>query len=244
MAVLRSWWVVLLLLLVGCASAPVAGRLDLPREDDSAEACAEAAEEDDDEGCITLACDGDTCGLYRCEDVSSAPMAFRTAGTAAPMAGVGTSPQRYWGAPQLMPGREPVLVFHIERPEELPTTKALRKARAEWERAPKEKHHIFPRAFEAYFNRQGINIHEFAFAIDVKRHKALHSGERGAPWNAEWEAHIWRLEREREAGLPRGEIRRRLFEFAGGMIQKYRLVGMPMSYWQQLTAKMRLAEDG
>ncbi|MCE9670755.1 TIGR02269 family lipoprotein [Myxococcus stipitatus] len=235
---------VVLLLLARCASAPFAGHVALSRGADSAEDCAEAAEEDDDEGCVTVACVGATCGLYRCEDVSSAPLALRGGGAAAPMAGVGTSPQRYWGAPQVMPGREPVLVFHMARPEELPSTKALRKAREEWEKVPKEKHHIFPRAFEEYFRGQHINIHEYALAIDMKRHKELHRGERGAPWNADWEAFIWRMEREREGGVPRSEIRRRLFEFAGGMIQRYRLVGMPLSYWQTLTANMRLAEAG
>ncbi|AKF86295.1 hypothetical protein MFUL124B02_24545 [Myxococcus fulvus 124B02] len=38
-------------------------------------------------------------------------------------------------------------------------------------------------------------------------------------------------------------MRKQLFEFAGGMIQKYGLVGMPMSYWQQLTANMQLAKE-
>ncbi|MCP3105570.1 TIGR02269 family lipoprotein [Myxococcus sp. K15C18031901] len=230
MAALRSWWV-MLLLLAGCASAPVAGRLDLPREDDSAEDCAEAAEEDGDEGCVTVACVGDTCGLYRCEDVSSAPLALRGAGAPAPLPGVGYSPQRLWAGPQVMPGREPVLVFRKERPEELPSTKALRKARTEWEKAPKEKHHIFPRAFEAYFDRQGINIHEVVLAIDVKRHKELHSGVRGAPWNADWEVLINQLIEEEASPQ---ESRRRLMEHAGYMIRKYGLVGMPMSYWQQL----------
>jgi len=147
------------------------------------------------------------------------------------MAGVGTSPQRYWGAPQVMPGREPVLVFRKERPEELPSQKALRKAREEWEKAPKEKHHIFPRAFEAYFREQGINIHEVVLLIEVKRHKELHSGFQGAPWNADWAALIDKLLLER---VSKDEARRRLMEHAGYMIRKYRLLGMPMSYWQQL----------
>ncbi|MCE9671557.1 TIGR02269 family lipoprotein [Myxococcus stipitatus] len=241
MAMLRAWWVVVLFLLASCASAPVAERFELPREDDSAEDCAEAAEEDGDEGCVTMACDGDTCGLYRCEDVSSAPLALRGASAPAPMAGVGTSPQRYWGAPQVMPGREPVLVFHMERPEELPSQKALRKAREEWEKAPKEKHHIFPRAFEVYFNRQGINIHEVVLAIEVKRHKELHSGARGAPWNTDWEVLIHQLQKERAT---KQESRRRLMEHAAYMIRKYRLVGMPMSYWQQLGKVEWLLQGG
>ncbi|MCK8502769.1 TIGR02269 family lipoprotein [Myxococcus fulvus] len=231
----------LVFLLASCASAPVhGGAVELSLEDDSAEDCREAAEEDGDEGCVTIACDAGACGLYRCEDVASAAVAFRTGAPVAPMAGVGNSPRRYWGAAQVLPGRQPVLVFRKERPEELPSQKALRKARAEWEQVPKEKHHIFPRAFEDYFVRQGINIHEFALAIDVKRHKELHRGERGAPWNAEWSAFIEVLPRD----IGRRETRRRLFEHASSMIQRYRLVGMPMSYWQALTANMRLAEDG
>ncbi|MCP3104944.1 TIGR02269 family lipoprotein [Myxococcus sp. K15C18031901] len=230
----------MLLLLTGCASAPVAGHAELPREDDSAEECAEAAEKDDDEACVTIACDADLCGAYRCEDVASAPMALRPGGTAAPLAGVGTSPRRHWGVPQVLPGREPVFVIRWKRSEELPSQKVLREARQAWEKVPKERHHIFPRAFEDYFAQQGINIHEYALAIDVKRHKEIHGGAAGAPWNKDWSDFILGLDPD----LPKREIRRLLFERAGYMLQKYRLVGMPMSYWQQLTANMRLAEDG
>ncbi|MCE9672101.1 TIGR02269 family lipoprotein [Myxococcus stipitatus] len=243
-----GWWAVLLLLLANCASAPVAGRggrVELPLEEDSAEDCTDAAAEDDDKGCVTVACDGSSCGLYRCEDVSSAPVALRGVSAPAPLPGVGYAPQRLWAGPQVMPGREPVLVFRKERPEELPSQKALRKAREEWEKVPKEKHHIFPRAFEVYFNRQGINIHEYTLAIDVKRHKEIHGGSYGAPWNEDWRRFIERLEMEtRKKNRPTpSEVRQRLFDFGGLMIQKYRLVGMPMSYWQQLTLDIRLSKD-
>ncbi|SET76596.1 Predicted lipoprotein of unknown function [Myxococcus fulvus] len=79
----------------------------------------------------------------------------------------------------------------------------------------------------------------------MKRHKQIHGGANGAPWNADWRQYIERIERDalEEDGLTGAEVRRRLFEFAGGMIQKYRLVGMPMSYWQQLTENMRLAKE-
>ncbi|MCK8499409.1 SitA6 family polymorphic toxin lipoprotein [Myxococcus fulvus] len=242
----REWWAVLLFLLASCASAPTvhSGAAGLLFEDDSSEDCRKAAEDDGDEGCVTIACEGGACGLYRCEDVASAAVAFRTGAPAAPMAGMGNSPQRYWGGPQVLPGREPVLVFRKERPEELPSQKTLRTARREWEQATKEKHHIFPRAFEPYFNRRGINIHEYTLAIDVKLHKQIHGGASGAPWNADWRQYIERIERDAlEDGASGAEVRKQLFEFAGGMIQKYRLVGMPMSYWQQLTANMRLAKE-
>ncbi|MBZ4399386.1 TIGR02269 family lipoprotein [Myxococcus sp. AS-1-15] len=243
----RRWWAVLFFLLVSCASAPaVRAEVEgLPLEDDSAADCRTAAEDDGDEGCVTTACDGGVCGLYRCEDVASAAVAFRTGAPTAPMAGVGNAPQRYWGAPQVLPGREPVLVFRKERPEELPSQKALRKARQEWEQATKEKHHIFPRAFESYFASRRINIHEWTLAVDVKRHKEIHGGAYGAPWNADWRQFIERVEGEvaKKSDTTPEEVRRRLFDFAGLMIQKYRLVGMPMSYWQQLTANMQLSKD-
>ncbi|GEN12441.1 Predicted lipoprotein of unknown function [Myxococcus fulvus] len=142
----RGWWAVLLCLLTNCASAPTVhgGAVGLSLENDSAEDCRKAADDDGDEGCVTIACEGGECGLYRCEDVASAAVAFRTGAPAAPMAGVRTSPQRYWGGTQVLPGREPVLVFRKERPEELPSQKTLRTARKEWEQATKEKHHIFP----------------------------------------------------------------------------------------------------
>ncbi|GEN11671.1 Myxococcus xanthus paralogous lipoprotein family TIGR02269 [Myxococcus fulvus] len=243
----REWWVVLLLLLASCASAPAvhAGAFELSLKEESAEDCREAAEDDGDEGCVTIACEDGACGLYRCEDVASAAVAFRTGAPAAPMAGVGNSPQRYWGASQVLPGREPVLVFRKERPQELPSQKELRKARKEWEQATKEKHHIFPRAFADYFASRQINIHEYVLAIDVKRHKEIHGGGHGAPWNADWLQYITQVEREAnlEGGPRPAEVRQRLFDFGGLMVQRYRLVGMPMTYWQQLTANMRIAED-
>ncbi|NVJ21205.1 TIGR02269 family lipoprotein [Myxococcus sp. AM011] len=232
MVTIRAWWVALLwAVLLGCSTTSEIASTEtitLPREADSAEDCAGAA--DNDTGCVTIACAGNVCGGYRCEDVASAPVALRGA-TAPSMTGASSSPQRLWGAPQVLPGREAVFVIRWERPEELPSQKQIRKAYEEWEKVPKEKHHIFPRAFESYFAQQGINIHEYAIAIDVKRHKEIHRGESGAPWNADWEDHILRLE---GASLSPRDAKRRHFEHAGYMIQKYRLVGMPMSYWQQL----------
>ncbi|WP_342380692.1 TIGR02269 family lipoprotein [Myxococcus stipitatus] len=220
-------WAVLLW--AGCATTEEAGVAARWEAGSSAEECAAA----DEEACVSVACDGDGCGLYRCGDLASAPLAFR--GAMAPTAG--SAPHRFWGAQQPLPGRSPVFVIKWERPEELPSQKRLRTLYREWEKAPKEKHHIFPRALEGYFASRGINIHEYALAIDVKRHREIHDGVNGGPWNDDWRAFI------RTADRPGKPARKwQLFDQAGYMVQKYQLVGMPMSYWQQLSTMMTPVE--
>ena len=39
--------------------------------------------------------------------------------------------------------------------------KSARQAIAEWTKQPKERHHIFPRAYEQYFTGIGVNIHDY-----------------------------------------------------------------------------------
>ncbi|MCP3164997.1 SitA6 family polymorphic toxin lipoprotein [Myxococcus qinghaiensis] len=223
-----AWALCVCVLLLACAStAPgvedVGGLLTEASQDASAEACAEESESE--AGCIAPACAGDTCGLFRCEDLASPPVALRGSLPARP----GTAPQRLYGAAQPLPGRGPALVIEWHRKEELPSQTRLRKAYSEWASRPKEKHHIFPRAFERYFDARGINIHEYALAIDVAHHRKIHEGPGGGPWNQEWRAYI---ERRQGSRPPR---RDELFAQASGMIVRYGLVGMPMSYWQQLS---------
>ncbi|NTX40393.1 TIGR02269 family lipoprotein [Myxococcus sp. CA033] len=205
----------------------------LPVDDVSAEECAAAA--DDDSECVALSCASGECGLYRCEDLVSAPVAFR-----GPMpAPAASSQQRLRGPAQPLPGRGPVLVIPWHRAEELPSQARLRKAYAEWASVPKEKHHISPRALENYFTLRGINIHEFALAIDVRRHRQIHDGKDGGPWNADWRAFI----EAKERGISKA-TKWELMEHAGFMIQKYHLVGMPLSYWTKLDELFAVPTSG
>ncbi|NVJ20968.1 TIGR02269 family lipoprotein [Myxococcus sp. AM011] len=221
-----TWALCLGALLWACATPSNVAHSDfapLPAYDVSAEECAASAE---DGGCVALSCASGECGLYRCEDLASAPVAFRGPMPAVPVA---SSQQRLWGAAQPLPGRGPVLVIPWNRAEELPSQARLRKAYAEWATVPKEKHHIFPRALEEYFTERGINIHEFALAIDVRRHREIHDGKDGGPWNKDWRAFIRMKEQK-----GRRAMKWELMEYAGVMIQRYNLVGMPMSYWTKL----------
>nr|BDT31085.1 TIGR02269 family lipoprotein [Myxococcus sp. MH1] len=225
-------WVTAAWLLIGCATTDAGDRARLG--DGAGQSASECAAESEDAGCTVVACEGETCGLYRCEDVATPPLALR--GSAPTRAA--RAPQRNWLPSMPMPGREPVMVFKFHRDEELPSQARVRKAHAEWASGPKEKHHIFPRALEEYFTRRGINIHEFALAIDVAQHKRIHRDGYGGPWNSDWREFIQRVEKDGK----RAE-RWELMEQAGYMIQKYGLVGMPMSYWQKL-GDWSLAEEG
>ncbi|RKH73323.1 DUF2380 domain-containing protein [Corallococcus interemptor] len=94
----------------------------------------------------------------------------------------------------------------------------------EWARRPKERHHIFPQAFEKRFARRGIDVHQWVIAIDAELHHKIHRGEAGGPWNQEWEEWL-QLKRDRARQVE-------YFEQASAMIQKYGLFGLTMTYWQ------------
>ncbi|MCY0996736.1 TIGR02269 family lipoprotein [Myxococcus sp. MISCRS1] len=231
-AIWKRMWVAAAWLLIGCATTD-SGHVAL-LGDEAGPSASECAAEADEAGCTVVACESETCGLYRCEDVASPPLALRGSAPAR----AARAPQRNWLPSMPMAGREPVMVFKWNRAEELPSQARLRKAYSEWASRPKEKHHIFPRALEGYFAERGINIHEYALAIDVAHHKRIHEGQYGGPWNRDWREFIARVE---EDGSP--AKRWELMEQAGYMVQKYGLVGMPMSYWQKL-GDWSLAGDG
>ncbi|NMO22896.1 TIGR02269 family lipoprotein [Pyxidicoccus fallax] len=101
--------------------------------------------------CVTLLCLGDTCGFYRCEDMSGEVELARFPG-ARPPAAAGNGPRRNWGSAGKLPGGA-VMVFPNWNgaPERIiPPSRQLTAGR--W-----EKHHIFPQAkeFARWFDRQG-----------------------------------------------------------------------------------------
>ncbi|MCY1039839.1 DUF2380 domain-containing protein [Corallococcus sp. bb12-1] len=110
--------------------------------------------------------------------------------------------------------------------EKLPSELRREKAREEWAKRPKERHHIFPQAFKAHFDGKKINIHKYVLAVDAEVHARIHGGERGGPWNQDWNDFI-------EARGSRADIPLH-FEHASWMIQKYGLFGLSMTYWQQV----------
>lgn len=113
------------------------------------------------------------------------------------------------------------------RAEELPSVKAAKKAIADWSRREKERHHIFPRAYEAYFRRIGIDIHQYTLLVDVVEHRRVHAGKNGGPWNRDW--FNWIPQNGRSAK------RADYFRHGGEMVERYGLIGIPMTYWQRLS---------
>ncbi|WP_434223582.1 SitA6 family polymorphic toxin lipoprotein [Myxococcus faecalis] len=217
-----------LLLLSGCTSAPQFARGDELFDtgvEDSAESCASSAGHDEDH-CHAPACDDEGCGLYRCEDLASPPYALRVApGQAA--SGATARIQRYWGGAIPLPGRTPVFIIPWYRREELPSATSVRKAIAEWKRRPKERHHIFPRAFQPYFATIGIEIHKYTLLVAVEEHQRVHAGANGGPWNRDWR--IW-IDENRDTASRADHFRQ-----GGKMVERYGLVGMPTTYWQRLS---------
>ncbi|MBZ4400272.1 MULTISPECIES: TIGR02269 family lipoprotein [unclassified Myxococcus] len=221
------WWVLLLLFSAGCAGAPAhVGTDDLrtANVEDSSESCAASAGASE-EGCYAPSCSEDECGLFRCEDLASPPYALRVAPARSADAATARI-QRYWGGAVPLPGREAVFIIPWYRKEELPSVKAARKAISEWKRREKERHHIFPRAFEAYFRRNGIDIHKYTLLVDVAEHRRVHAGNDGGPWNRDWR--MW-IESQR---TPPSQAAH--FRHGGVMVERYGLIGVPMTYWQKL----------
>ncbi|TQF13451.1 TIGR02269 family lipoprotein [Myxococcus llanfairpwllgwyngyllgogerychwyrndrobwllllantysiliogogogochensis] len=221
------WWAVLLLVSAGCAGAPEhvgSGDVLAASVEDSAESCAQSAGESE-EGCYAPSCSEDECGLFRCEDLASPPYALRFA-PARGADGATARIQRYWGGAVPLPGRQAVFIIPWYRRDDLPSVKAAKKAIAEWSRREKERHHIFPRAFEEYFRRSDIDIHQYTLLVDVAEHRRVHEGKDGGPWNRDWRKWIDanRFTATRDDHFKQG----------GRMITKYGLIGMPMTYWQTL----------
>ncbi|MFE8604148.1 SitA6 family polymorphic toxin lipoprotein [Archangium violaceum] len=192
----KRWWGLLLgVLLAGCAASESALR-EQEAEGDSADTC------------LTLLCDEEVCGFFRCEDVAGA-MAVSEGAEVAPggvvkvldMQGLGVyppgysgSPMRYWGRP-LPLQREQGAVFiipwrnhHLRKL--LPSqTQLIEEANRNLNR-PHDKHHIFLQEFKKWFELRGINIHQWTMFIEKELHKSIHRGESGGPWNAAWRQFI------------------------------------------------------
>nr|WP_244224982.1 DUF2380 domain-containing protein [Corallococcus sicarius] len=127
------------------------------------------------------------------------------------------------------------MVFRLHRREQLPSELRRQKAMEEWARRPKERHHIFPQAFERRFARKNIDVHQYVIAIDAEVHRRIHRGDAGGPWNRDWEEWLrWHGERARKPAY---------FEQASRMIQRYGLFGLTMTYWQSVDLAPQPVED-
>ncbi|WZX23595.1 TIGR02269 family lipoprotein (plasmid) [Myxococcus stipitatus] len=173
---------------------------------------------------LVPACTATECGLYRLRDLRSvqlargAPAAVRQPST--------NAPQRNWGSGyQWHPTPEPSFEIHWYRREPLPSEEEAERRYREWRRRPKERHHIFPQAFADYFRGRGINVHEWTLLMDAAAHQELHKLAGGGPWNTEW------LEFRRRT---KGQATRQAhYDHASYLMAKYKMWGIPMTYWQQ-----------
>ncbi|WP_395836345.1 TIGR02269 family lipoprotein [Archangium violaceum] len=180
----RLWGLLLAGVLSGCAaSSPL-----LREEGALAESCAEA-EREETGSCLSLLCDEEACGFFRCEDVSAAVAASEDAdevggepgsvvrtrtGTVGIRLPSPVTPMRYRGWPLRLPeDREPIFVIPWKNHH-------LRNL------LPSQKHHIFPQEFRAWFTRNGIDIHQWTMFIETAQHRRIHRGTSGGPWNAAW----------------------------------------------------------
>jgi uncharacterized lipoprotein (TIGR02269 family) len=135
--------------------------------------------------------------------------------------------RQHGGSAQGLP-RDTRPVFIIpwgSRPPLLPSQKkALEEAEAE-RKKPHEQHHIFPRAFRPWFTDRGIDIDKYVMPLKVEKHRSIHHGANGGPWNAAWEQWI------RTYDNPTKE---EIFRYAGQLIYEFELLGPVVPYGRRL----------
>ena len=136
--------------------------------------------------------------------------------------------QRNWGSAQELPeDTRPVFIIPWgHKPPLLPSQQEMLARQAAERKKPHERHHIFPQAFRAWFTTQGINIDEYVMPLLVEKHRSIHRGENGGPWNAAWRKFI---EPRQDKRAPKEEI----YRYAGQLIYEFELFGPVMPYWTQ-----------
>jgi uncharacterized lipoprotein (TIGR02269 family) len=100
---------------------------------------------------------------------------------------------------------------------------------AEERNQPHEQHHIFPRAFRAWFQRKRIDIDQYTMPLLVEKHRSIHRGVSGGPWNAAWDKFI----QENDDATPE-----EIFRYAGQLIYEFELFGPVMPYGRRLAQPM------
>ncbi|MCP3136483.1 SitA6 family polymorphic toxin lipoprotein [Pyxidicoccus xibeiensis] len=195
---MKAWTLLLCgLLVAGCASTNPTLQRWQAAEAETGECDAPGADR-----CTLFLCGVEACALYFCEDVDPSrivraqalapvrPPARPPPRQAARPLPVPVNPQRYRGSMHGLPeGAEPIFIIPWNETSE----EYEARLRKELEDSPKRtwvKHHVFPRAFKAWFNSRGINIHEWTLVLDKQVHQNIHRGEAGGPWNAEWNHYI------------------------------------------------------
>jgi uncharacterized lipoprotein (TIGR02269 family) len=241
MKTMRTWNLLLGVLLAGCAASGPA----LSEEMAGLDTCHEASAREEADTCLALLCDEEVCGFFRCEDVAGG-VATREGADSAPGGVVktwanpnavslyppGYNPHlRNWGSPLRLP-EEQGAVFVIpwgnhHHRHLLPSQKQLiEEANARLNR-PHERHHIFPQEFKVWFKRQGIDIHQWTMLIETDLHKRIHRGESGGPWNAAWRQFI----RERRGGKQQQVTQEEIWKHAWELCVRFGLMAPLRPYY-------------
>jgi len=223
----RWIWLLVAELLAACATIPVS-----EGESPGCEVATEVLSFEEacaDERSLVALCGDGQCGLYRCREVME-PLpvgsVVLTRGGGLSLPSVGGGAQRNWGSAQELPqDTRPVFIIPWRhKPPLLPSQKqALEEAEAE-RRKPHEKHHIFPQAFREWFEGKKINIDSYTIPLEVEKHRSIHRGANGGPWNAAWDKFI-----RENGGAPQEEI----FRYAGQLIYEFELFGPVVPYWRR-----------
>ncbi|HEX8824469.1 MAG TPA: TIGR02269 family lipoprotein [Archangium sp.] len=138
--------------------------------------------------CVVLACDEGECGIFDCEDVDPEALAHVPLAHGAELARGyqrppyrAPGPHRSWRRAGLREDARPRMTFHFQyRHGFIPAFPQLEGRLI--------KHHLFPQAqeFRGWFNKNGMNIHEWTMLVPENVHLRIHRGANGGPWNEAW----------------------------------------------------------
>lgn len=222
----HAWRLLACCLLVACvATRPV---------ESAAEGCETASEAAPfeqlcaEDGSLLALCDERQCGVYVCREV----MEFLTAGQvrlarqlAPPLPSPGPGIERYRGNEQgVLRDTRPVFIIPWRpkpQPELLPSQKQLLADAEAQRRKPYEGHHIYSRAFRAWFTERGIDIDAYILPLEVAEHRRIHRGANGGPWNEAWSKFI---ANNRKASP------QEIHQHAGKLIYEFGLFGVVLPY--------------
>ncbi|WP_254626119.1 TIGR02269 family lipoprotein [Myxococcus sp. CA039A] len=213
-------WLLLGVLLWGCASSGPPGSLSRGAAP-STGICERAHEEE----CVALACAGEDCGLFGCEDVDTEALSSGAeAPRVEPVLAMRPPPRappafRNWRSLGIRSGAQPRMTFHFRYREGfLPALP----------RGPGKlvHHHLFPQQPELaqWFRANGIDIHKFTILIPEHIHRQIHSVTgRGGLWNQAWRDY----RRIKQGGfVTREELHRKAVE----LIFRFELTGPVVPY--------------
>ena len=217
---LLLWSSLAVLLLSGCSTPSSA----IHTRDDSEQDEALVCEAPDADQCVVLACDGEWCGIFDCEDVEPVSVSHvpleqsvqLVRGYRPPMRAPGPRPN--WRRTGLRSDAQPRMTFHFRyRQGYLPAFPRLEGRLV--------RHHLFPQAkeFRDWFRAAGVDIHEWTMIIPEHLHRRIHSGARGGLWNEAWRRF---REDNRDREVTRDEMIRKAFELAF----RFDIVGPIMPY--------------